>query len=169
MIAVKVLKRCPALLVSAALLAGTSMAQDIPAKLKPPPGTTAIGAYAAKGVQIYTCTAHGTAAEWTLKAPEAQLVDATGAVFAKHYAGPTWEAADGSKATGKLMEMVPSPTAGAIPWLLLSTEPSGQGVLANARFAQRVKTAGGAVQSAACSEVGAEQRVPYTAEYIFYK
>jgi Protein of unknown function (DUF3455) len=169
MTARKVFARRMALLVSAVLLAGTAMAQDIPDKLKPPPGATLIGAYQAKGVQIYICAAHGAATEWTLKAPEAQLVDAKGAIFAKHYAGPTWEAVDGSKAVGKVMEMVPSPTAGAIPWLLLSTEPSGQGVLANARFAQRVKTAGGAVQSAACSQTGAEQRVPYTAEYVFYK
>ena len=168
MTARQVFSRHLALLVSAVLLASTAMAQDIPAKLQPPPGATMIGAYQAKGVQIYICATHGAATEWTLKAPEAQLVDVKGAVFAKHYAGPTWEAVDGSKAVGKVMEMVPSPTAGAIPWLLLSTEPSGQGVLANARFAQRVKTTGGAVQSAACPATGAEQRIPYTAEYIFY-
>lgn len=169
MTAIQVFAHRMALLASAVLLAGTSMAQDIPARLKPPPGATMIGAYQAKGVQIYICAAHGAATEWTLKAPEAQLVDAKGAIFAEHYAGPTWEAVDGSKAVGKVMETVPAKTAGAIPWLLLSTEPSGQGVLANARFAQRVKTAGGAVQSAACSKTGAEQRIPYTAEYVFYK
>jgi hypothetical protein len=158
-----------ALLVSAVLLAGTSMAQDVPAKLTPPAGVTALGAYTARGVQIYTCTAHGTATEWRLKAPEAQLVDANGAIFAKHYAGPTWEAIDGSKAIGKVMEIVPAPTAGAISWLLLSAESSGQGVLAGARFVQRIKTTGGVVESSACSEPGAEQRVPYTAEYVFYK
>jgi hypothetical protein len=165
----KVFDYSVALFVSAVLLAGTSMAQDVPAKLTPPAGVTALGAYTAKGVQIYTCTANGTATEWRLKAPEAQLVDANGAIFAKHYAGPTWEAIDGSKAIGKVMEVVPAPTAGAIAWLLLSAESSGQGVLSGARFVQRIKTAGGAVQSSTCPEPGAEQRVPYTAEYVFYK
>jgi hypothetical protein len=36
-------------------------------------------------------------------------------VFAKHYAGPTWEAADGSKIVGKALANEPAPKAGAIP------------------------------------------------------
>jgi hypothetical protein len=152
-----------------ALLAGASMAQDVPAKLLPPVGVTKIGTYLGKGVQIYSCTVHDTVPGWTLKAPEAQLTDANGAVFAKHYAGPTWEAADGSKAVGKMMETVPSPTAGAVPWLLLSATSSGAGILSGTRFVQRINTAGGIAPSGACPEPGAEQRVPYSADYVFYR
>lgn len=157
-------------LVAAARLSDASMAQDVPAKLNPPVGVTMIGAYIAKGVQIYTCTTHGTAAKWSFKAPDAQLFDAKGAIFAKHYAGPTWEAVDGSsKAIGKMIETVPAPTAGAIPWLLLSAKASGRGIFAGTRFIQRIKTAGGVVAGSVCSEPGAEQRVAYSAQYVFYK
>jgi hypothetical protein len=145
------------------------MAQDIPAKLAPPAGTKLLGKYASKGVQIYSCAAKGTAYEWSLKAPEALLTDAHGKVFAKHYAGPTWEAADGSKFVGKVVASEPAPQAGAIPWLLLSVESSGTGVLAGARFVQRVNTVGGVGPSGPCPVAGAEQRVDYTADYIIYK
>jgi hypothetical protein len=152
-----------------ALLASASMAQDIPVKLMPPVGVAKIGTYLGKGVQIYSCTLHDTAPSWTLKAPEAQLTDANGAAFAKHYAGPTWEAVDGSKAVGKMMETVPSPTVGAVPWLLLSATSSGTGVLSGTRFVQRIHTDGGIAPSGACPEPGAEQRIPYSADYVFYR
>jgi hypothetical protein len=152
-----------------ALLAGASTAREVPAKLMPPAGVVKIGSYLGKGVQIYSCTVHDTAPAWTLKAPEAELTDANGAVFAKHYAGPTWEAADGSKAVGKLIETAPSPVAGAVPWLLLSATSSGAGALSGTRFVQRIHTAGGAAPSGACPEPGAEQRIPYSADYVFYR
>jgi hypothetical protein len=111
----------------------------------------------------------GTANEWSLKAPEAELIDAQGRLFAKHYAGPTWEAPDGSKIVGKVLANEPAPKAGAIPWLLLATESSESGVLAGVRFVQRVNTSGGVGPTGACPTIGAEQRVEYTADYIFYK
>jgi len=155
--------------VSGLLLAGPAVAQDIPAELAPPAGTALIGTFAAKGVQIYRCAAQGSTLEWAFKAPEAQLVDAQGKVFLKHYAGPTWEAVDGSKIVGKVMKTAPAPTTGAIPWLLLSAESSGTGVLATARFVQRVNTAGGVAPNGPCPQVDAEQRVPYAADYLIYK
>jgi Protein of unknown function (DUF3455) len=143
--------------------------QDIPPPLAPQHGAILSGRYAAKGVQIYICHLKGAANEWAFKAPEAKLVDAEGRPFAKHYAGPTWEAPDGSKAVGKVLANEPAPKAGAIPWLLLSAESSGSGELAGVRFVQRVDTSGGVAPSGACPTVGAEQRVDYTADYIFYK
>jgi hypothetical protein len=152
-----------------ALLAVPVIAQEIPAKLAPPKESPLIGKYAAKGVQIYVCNAKGVANEWGFKAPEAGLIDAQGRLFAKHYAGPTWEAPDGSKIVGKVLANEPAPKAGAIPWLLLSTESSGSGVLAGARFVQRVNTSGGVGPTGACATTGTERRVDYTADYIFYK
>jgi len=152
-----------------ALSSVSAVAQGIPAELALPQGGTPLGKYAAKGVQIYVCRVKGAASEWGFKAPEAELVDAQGRPFAKHYAGPTWEAADGSKIVGKALKSEPAPKAGAIPWLLLSTESSASGVLAGVRFVQRVNTAGGVGPTGACPTVGIEQRVDYTADYIFYK
>ena len=143
--------------------------QGVPPALALPQGAILLGKYAAQGVQIYVCRAKGAGNEWAFKAPEADLVDAEGRPFAKHYAGPSWDAPDGSKAVGKVLANEPAPNAGAIPWLLLSTESSGSGELAGVRFVQRVNTSGGAAPSGPCPTVGAEQRVDYTADYIFYK
>lgn len=143
--------------------------QGIPAKLAPPEGAQLIGKYAAKGVQIYVCSTKNGANEWTFKAPEAQLTDSNGKLFAEHYAGPTWEAPDGSKIVGKAVANDPAPKADSIPWLLLSAEPSGSGVLAGARFVQRINTSGGAGPTGTCETAGTERRVDYTADYVFYK
>ena len=142
---------------------------DIPPALAPQQGAIALGRYAARGAQIYVCRVKGAANEWAFKAPEAKLVDAEGRPFAKHYAGPTWEAPDGSKAVGKVLASEPAPKAGAIPWLLLSAESSGSGALAGVRFVQRVDTAGGVAPSGTCPRTSAEQPIDYTADYIFYK
>jgi hypothetical protein len=163
------LTRLPSTVAALVLLTGCAVAQEMPAKLVPPEGGTLLGKYAAKGVQIYVCRVRGAAKEWDFKAPEAELVDAQGKPFAKHYAGPSWEAPDGSKIVGKALASEPAPNAGAIPWLLLSTESSGSGVLAGVRFVQRVNTSGGVGPTGACPTVGTEQRIDYTADYIFYR
>jgi hypothetical protein len=154
---------------ASALLSVSAIAEDIPATLAPPQGTTLIGRYAAKGVQIYVCTPAGNTNQWGFKAPEAQLTDAQGRVFAKHYAGPSWEAADGSKIVGKVVANELAPKAGAIAWLLLSTQSSGEGVLAGARFVQRVNTSGGMGPTGRCPSAGIEERADYTADYIIFK
>jgi Protein of unknown function (DUF3455) len=143
--------------------------KDIPTALAPQQGAVALGRYAAKGAQVYVCRAKGAVNEWAFKAPEAKLVDTDGRPFAKHYAGPTWEAPDGSKAVGKVLASEPAPKAGAIPWLLLSAESSGEGALAGVRFVQRLNTVGGVAPPGACPTIGTEQPVDYTADYIFYK
>ena len=147
----------------------SAVAQQIPAELALPQRGTPLGKYPAKGVQIYVCRVKGALNEWDFKAPEAELSDAQGRPFARHYAGPTWEAADGSKIVGKVLASEPAPKAGAIPWLLLSTEPPASGILAGVRFVQRVNTSGGVGPTGACPTAGTEQRVDYTADYIFYK
>ena len=39
------------------------------------------------GSQVYTCSE----GHWTLKAPDAQLLDEHGKGIGKHFAGPTWQ------------------------------------------------------------------------------
>jgi hypothetical protein len=148
------------------LISETAMTQEILNQLAPPAGATPIGKYKARGVQIYDCIKGG---QWTFRAPEAMLLDANGNLFGKHYAGPTWEAADGSKIVGKVMVSVPAPTAKAIPWLLLSVQPSGGGALANARFVQRINTEGGIGPTGICEDPGMEARSDYSADYIIYR
>jgi hypothetical protein len=89
----------------------------------------------------------------------------------KHYAGPTWEANDGSKVVAAVKARVDAPSADAIPWLLLyakSTE--GTGMFSDITSIQRVETMGGKAPQDGCdsTHVDEEVRVPYTAVYFFY-
>jgi hypothetical protein len=129
----------------------------------------------ARGVQIYQCRADASAvggARWTLVAPQAELVDAKGAVIGKHFAGPHWESVDGSRIVGALEARADAPQAGSIPWLLLSSRSvGGEGRLARVTSIQRVNTAGGAEPSSRdchAGVAGAEAQVPYTADYLLY-
>jgi Protein of unknown function (DUF3455) len=110
--------------------------------------------------------------EWVFKAPEATLTAKSGAPVGKHYAGPTWEAVDGSTVVGEVKARDPGPSAAAIPWLLLAAKShSGTGIFANARFIQRVATVGGNAPAGGCAESSLknEARIPYTASYLFYR
>src|SRR5579859_2818600 len=95
---------------------------NVPDSLKPPPSETVATKAAARGVQIYECQAAPSDAAgyaWKLVAPDAELMDQDGKRVGKHYAGPTWEAADGSKVVGEMKQRVDAPDGQGIPWLLL--------------------------------------------------
>ena len=127
----------------------------------------------AQGSQIYICSQrldNRSQFEWTLKAPKAQLFNPNGSIFGKHYAGPTWEANDGSKiaAVVKAKEVAPNKS---IPWLLLQVKSAqGQGKLASVKWVQRLHTTGGNLPPENCNRnrQNAEISVPYTANYYFY-
>lgn len=138
-----------------------------------PPGEVPLARLAARGVQIYECRARagGTGAEWTFVAPEAELIDGRGAVAGRHYAGPHWEAADGSKVVGSVKARADAPQAGAIPWLLLGTRSDGvDGRWSRVTSVQRLNTAGGVAPPGGCdaSTLGRSARVPYSADYVLF-
>ncbi|WP_158628893.1 DUF3455 domain-containing protein [Dyella choica] len=126
----------------------------------------------AKGVQIYACTpSHGSFA-WVLKAPEASLSDARGHVFGKHFAGPSWQAEDGSVVVGEALNLSPSPDAGSIAWLVLHAKShTGAGEMASVQYVVRTRTEGGVAPAMGCDAVhaGTEVRVPYSAVYLFFR
>ncbi len=128
----------------------------------------------AAGVQIYECKGNGGSPakfQWVLKAPEAELYDASGSRIARHYAGPTWEAPDGSKVVGELKAQYASPDPGAVQWLLLTAKSNfGKGFFARTVSIQRINTKGGKAPVDGCNEAlsGRLLRVPYTATYNFY-
>lgn len=129
---------------------------------------------AAKGVQVYECRADkaaATGAQWVFVAPQAELFDGQGKPSGTHYAGPHWEAADGSKIVGKVEARAEAPEGGAIPWLLLSARSvGGSGRYASVTSVQRVNTVGGLAPSQRCdkSVLGKVDKVPYTADYLLY-
>jgi hypothetical protein len=150
---------------------------NVPTTLAPPDGAALMLRYRADGTQIYTCKAT-TAADgavsyaWAFKAPEAKLSDEQCNPAGTHFAGPTWKSTDDSAVVGMKAAEAPSPTAGAIPWLLLKvTSTTGRGLMSSVVAVQRVDTAGGLAPADGCgaSAIGTERAVPYTAVYYFYK
>jgi hypothetical protein len=142
-----------------------------PAKLSAPSGQRLFLQAHGVGDQIYTCKATDGKYEWTLQAPDAKLLSADGQVIGRHYAGPTWEAADGSLVEGKLAESAAAPDPSAIPWLrLTATRHAGQGRMSETATIQRLNTRGGKPPLDRCdaSHPNAETRVPYEADYYFY-
>jgi hypothetical protein len=147
-------------------------ASEAPEALRPPATQTLVLAARASGVQIYECSVNAAGRyEWAFKAPEADLFDETGRKVGKHYAGPTWEALDGSKVVGEVKARDDGPDRNAIPWLLLSAKSnSPTGALSAIRSIQRLQTAEGKAPSTSCDRTNAQQivRVPYQANYYFY-
>jgi len=146
----------------------------VPAAIAVPDGHELKVRFSATGVQIYMCQASPAASTdfvWTFVAPEATLSAADGSKAGHHYAGPTWEANDGSKVVGKLVAKAPAPDGASIPWLLLSGTVAQPGAtLERVVFVQRINTQGGGAPGSGCSSdaAGTEARVPYTADYYFF-
>ena len=142
-------------------------------KLVVPEGNKLVFSLDAIGVQIYACQADATtgAYAWAFQAPEATLYSACGRVAGTHYAGPTWEANDGSSVKAARVDGF-QPDPSAIPELLLKANANtGPGKMAKITYIQRLETAGGIAPSKACdaSHAGEIERVDYTAAYYFYE
>jgi hypothetical protein len=147
---------------------------SVPSTIQVPAGTKPFLLGHATGTQNYTCQVTSSGYAWTLVAPAATLVDDKGKQLMSHYAGPTWQAKDGSKVVAARVDGV-TVSPSAIPWLLLratSTTPGPDGDrLTHTTYIQRVNTTGGLAPTSGCdqSTLGAARNVPYTADYYFYK
>jgi hypothetical protein len=153
-------------------ICGQGSAPVVPAEPKPPDGAKLVLQAFAQGDQIYTCKEQNGQYSWALKAPEAQLSDQDGKPLGRHFAGPSWELNDKSAVTGKMIAHADSPDKDAIPWLLVGVvDHSGNGLLTNVTYIQRVDTKGGKAPATGCDapHAGQEVRVPYSAKYLFYE
>ena len=139
---------------ASAIFSFSAAAQEIPAQLQPPANEQLLLRVHAKGDQVYSCKNDATPSAWTLKAPDAQLFDQDGKPFGKHFAGPSWEAIDGSRVTGKAVANAPSPDADSIPWLLVNivTHEGNNGLLSRATTIQRINTKGGKAPATGAAE-----------------
>lgn len=140
-----------------------------------PPNSSLVLKARGKGVQIYECASKpddARAFAWKLKAPEADLFDDHGEKVVHHFAGPTWQAKDGSSAVGTMMAKADAPDPEAVPWLLLTAVGKGPGLFARVMHVQRLDTSGGKAPATGCdaarAKAKAEVRVPYEATYYFY-
>jgi hypothetical protein len=133
------------------------------------PGETVLATLHAEGAQVYECKAGNDGKlAWGFREPIATLV-LDGKTVGRHYAGPSWEHADGSAVVGKAVGNAPGKSAGDIPWLKLEvTAHRGSGVLSGVTTVQRINTAGG-VHAGACDKAGAFHSAPYAADYVFLR
>src|SRR5262249_55274229 len=121
----------------------------------------------AEGVQIYRW--NGTS--WVFVAPDAVLFADVGlnGVVGFHYGGPTWGRNSGSQVVALAVDRCTADPE-AIPWFLLqAVSTAGPGILHRVTFIQRVNTTGGLAPSNPGVPPGDLARVPYTAEYFFYR
>src|SRR5262245_14796692 len=97
-----------ALVLAPLLAAGCAATVPVPANLQPAQGESLAMVVPAKGVQVYECRG----GKWAFVAPDAELFDRAGKKIGTHYAGPQWEAADGSRIAGTVKERADAPRAG---------------------------------------------------------
>jgi hypothetical protein len=155
-------RRCAALALALGVLAvGAARAQlpDAIAALDAAPLVT----LHAEGAQIYECKSDRDGKlSWTFREPIAALM-LEGRTVGRHYAGPTWEHADGSSVKAKVVGSAPGASGADIPWLKLEVvERRGAG----ADFVQRINTVGGVLQGS-CERAGSLRSVAYAADYVF--
>jgi hypothetical protein len=133
------------------------------------PGEIAVATFHAEGAQIYECKSSADGKlTWAFREPIATLL-LDGKTVGRHYAGPTWEQADGTAVTGKVLANAPGRTANDIPWLKLDvTARRGGGTLSEASTVQRINTQGG-VLAGTCEKAGAFHSAPYAADYVFLR
>ena len=157
-------------LVAQIALAGPPSPTGVPDQITPGVGNKVFLIGHAVGVQIYTCNG----SVWSSAVPRAKLYADNGKLIINHFAGPSWQAKDGSTAVGTVVDKV-TPDLSAIPWVLLSTTttpgPDGDR-LVDTTFIQRIHTAGGLTPPAAdcnAATAGKAVEVPYTADYYVWK
>jgi hypothetical protein len=135
--------------------------------LRAPEGSKLVAHLYATGYQIY----HWNGTSWAFDGPSAVLYsDAAGNdPVGTHYAGPIWESGDGSTVRGSA-PVACTVDPDAIPWLrLVGTPGATSGIFRRVTSIQRVNTVGGKIPVQPGTFVGEENKVPYTAEYFFYR
>ena len=173
----------PAMILAAVAIAIPGVAHAGPAEIAVPTDVAVVDGYKlflvahAVGVQIHECVPNGSGYRWRFVGPRADLYDDTGKLVATHFAGPGWQARDGSKVTATLDgngSVTVDPTA--IPWLRLRVTSASAGPdgdrLAGTKYIQRLETTGGLAPAAAtcnAETLGTLAEVPYTADYAFWK
>jgi hypothetical protein len=143
--------------------------QHIPDILNVPAGNVLLLRAYGRGVQKYTCPVSATSAA----VPHAILLAGDrdkGDLVAIHFAGPTWQALDGSSVVGDSANAkhFPAPDPDGVDWLLLPAQSTaGNGLFSRVTYIQRLYTDGGK-PPASCNQNQTEVLVEYSAQYFFY-
>jgi hypothetical protein len=146
---------------------------SLPEAVRVPAGQKFLMTSRGVGELTYECRVKkdmATQFEWAFVGPVASLMNADRKAVGKYYAGPTWEAMDGSKVSGKQVAVSPA-APGNIPLQLVKADPSmGVGAMNGVSYIQRVNTKGGVAPATMCDAGSVSKRmtVPYEADYVFY-
>ena len=146
---------------------------SLPEAVRVPAGQKVMMATKGVGEITYECREKKDTAgqhEWAFVGPVATLYGGDKKTVGKYYAGPTWEAADGSKVTGKQVAVSPA-SPGNIPLQLVKADPAmGAGAMTGVSYIQRLNTKGGVAPAMACDTAGKGKRqvVSYEADYVVY-
>jgi hypothetical protein len=117
------------------------------------------------GFQVYTWDG----LTWTGPIPDATLFDSEGNIVADHFEGPSWQSPSGSLVVGTVTGKITVDLT-AIPWVrLVPVIKEGPGVFADVTFIQRINTVGGKAPETDGAVIGQVAKVPYTADYFFYR
>jgi hypothetical protein len=155
------------------MMDSAAMNAALPEAIRVPVGQKALMTQRGVGELTYECRAKKDMPdqlEWAFVGPVASLMNAERKAVGKYYAGPTWEAMDGSKVSGKQVAVSPA-APGNIPLQLVKADPSmGVGAMNGISYIQRVNTKGGVAPAAVCDAGSVSKRmtVPYEADYVFY-
>ena len=130
----------------------------------------------ASGIQVYECRAALTAPEqyrWVYVAPDATLNDpASGHDVAAYRSIDQWNSLTDLSSVSAVLRATQQAGADDLPWTYMRAIPASEdGMFAGVTSIQRVNTRGGAAPRTGCSvdTAGTEARVPFTAEFYFYK
>ena len=117
------------------------------------------------GFQVYTWDG----LTWTGPVPDAILFGNGGNIVATHFAGPSWQSTSGSLVVGTVTGKITKDLT-AIPWVrLVPVSTEGPGIFADVTFIQRINTVGGKAPETDGTFIGQIAKVPYTADYFFYR
>ena len=141
---------------------------QVPAEIAVP-NATLVATIHAEGAQVYECKSDASGRlGWQFREPVATLL-LEGKTVGRHYAGPSWEMADGSVVVAKVAARAAGAAPRDIPLLKLDvTAQRGSGQLTGVTTIQRLNTKGGSLEGS-CDTAGAFLNVPYSADYTFYR
>ena len=145
---------------------------DIPDILKVPEGNVLLLRADGRGVQKYARPVRTT----SKAVPHAILLagdEDEGDLVAIHFAGPTWQALDGSSVVGDAANAkhFTAPDPDGVDWLSLpALSTAGNGLFSRVTYIQRLYTDGGKPPPEGCDQANnqTEVLVEYSAQYFFY-
>lgn len=137
-------------------------------QIAPPAGYRQAFRATARGYQEFRCSEDSLGLYWKFVRPHALLRDSRDELLARQNADLSFTHKDGSTMKASIARAAP-PNGYSLRWVLMRTS-GGTGALSGIAYVQRIATSGG-IPRATCSRSQKDElmRVPFTAEFVFWK